>query len=151
MRASKRWWRALVPVASMLSLGVVLTSCGGSPSLAGTSSTVTYCTNGGVDLAVQIYHPTDVPKNPVPVVVYFHGGGWQQGVPFIGAGTHFGDVETSIVNHGWYFATVQYRLAPRSSTPSAPSGISEHRLASSTSTRRASGSSATAQVASWPP
>jgi acetyl esterase/lipase len=108
----KRWWRALVPGASVLALGVVLTSCGGSPSLAGTPSTVTYCTNGGVDLAVQIYHPADVPKNPVPVVVYFHGGGWQQGVPFIAAGTQFGDVETSIVNHGWYFATVQYRLAP---------------------------------------
>ncbi len=112
VRAGKRGCRALVAVVSMLSLGVVLTSCGGSPSLAGTSSTVTYCTNGGVDLAVQIYHPTDVPKNPVPVVVYFHGGGWQQGVPFIGAGTHVGDVETSIVDHGWYFATVQYRLAP---------------------------------------
>ena len=112
MSARNRWWRVLVPVASVVALGAALTSCGGAPTLAGTPSTVTYCTNGGVALAVEIYHPTDVPKNPVPIVVYFHGGGWQSGVPFIEAGTHFGDVETSIVDHGWDFATVQYRLAP---------------------------------------
>ncbi|MDQ1360596.1 MAG: hypothetical protein QOJ44_973 [Acidimicrobiaceae bacterium] len=106
------WRRVFVLIVSVVSLGAVLASCSGTPSLAGTSTTVTYCTDGGVALAVQIYHPTDVPKSPVPVVVYFHGGGWEQGVPFIEAGTHFGDVESKIVNHGWDFATVQYRLAP---------------------------------------
>jgi acetyl esterase/lipase len=101
----------------MVLLGTVLASCSGVASLAGTSTTVTYCNNGGVALAMQIYHPMDVPKNPMPIVVYFHGGGWEEGVPFIEAGTHFGDVETSIVNHGWAFATVQYRLAPEWAWP----------------------------------
>lgn len=64
-----------------------------------------------------LYHPVTVPKEPVPVVVYFHGGGWEQGTPFIAPGTQIGDVESDLVNHGWDFATVQYRLAPRWSWP----------------------------------
>lgn len=96
----------------MVVCAAILTSCGGSPSLAGTESTLTYCTNGGEALTLQLYHPSDVPKDPVPTVVYFHGGGWELGVPSITPGTQIGNVESNIVNHGWDFATVEYRLAP---------------------------------------
>jgi acetyl esterase/lipase len=98
---------------SVMIVAVTLTSCGGAPGLAGTASTLTYCTNGGTALTLQLYHPTAAPGHPVPVVVYFHGGGWELGTSAIQPGTHFGDVESDLVDHGWDFASVQYRLAPR--------------------------------------
>ncbi len=112
------WYRVLAPFISVATLAVILTSCGGAPVLAGTVSTLTYCTNGGTALTLQLYHPTAVPKHPVPVVVYVHGGAWELGTPSIQPGTHVGDVESDLVNHGWDFATVQYRLAPQWPWPS---------------------------------
>jgi acetyl esterase/lipase len=101
----------------MVALGGMLTSCGGPPTLAGSASALTYCTNGGQALSLALYHPVAVPKEPVPVVVYFHGGSWEGGTPLFGPGTQMGDVESDVVNHGWDFATVQYRLAPQWSWP----------------------------------
>ncbi|HEX3567905.1 MAG TPA: alpha/beta hydrolase [Acidimicrobiales bacterium] len=109
--------RGLALIMAVVTLGVILTSCGGSPTLAGTASTLTYCTNGGETLSLVLYHPSAVPKGPVPVVVYFHGGGWEGGTPFVAPGTQIGDVESNLVNHGWDFATVEYRLAPQWSWP----------------------------------
>lgn len=109
--------RILAPFVALVAFGAILTSCGGSPTLAGTASTLTYCTNEGQTLSLVLYHPSAVPAKPVPVVVYFHGGGWEGGTPFIAPGTEIGDVESHIVNHGWDFATVEYRLAPQWSWP----------------------------------
>lgn len=109
--------RVLTLLMAVVAFGAILTSCGGSPTLAGTASTLTYCTNGGETLSLELYHPSAVPTKPVPVVVYFHGGGWEGGTPFIGPGTQIGDVESDVVHHGWDFATVEYRLAPQWSWP----------------------------------
>ena len=104
---------------ALVAFGMILTSCGGSPTLAGDASTLTYCTNGGDALRLELYRPSAAPTKPVPVVVYFHGGGWEGGTPFIAPGTQIGDVESDLVNHGWDFATVEYRLAPQWSWPAA--------------------------------
>ena len=45
------WYRVLAPFISVATLAVILTSCGGAPVLAGTVSTLTYCTNGGTALS----------------------------------------------------------------------------------------------------
>lgn len=109
--------RVLTLLLAVLALGAILTSCGAPPTLAGTGSPLTYCTNGGEALSLVLYHPTALPAKPVPIVVYFHGGGWEGGTPFIGPGTQIGAIESDIVNHGWDFATVEYRLAPQWSWP----------------------------------
>jgi acetyl esterase/lipase len=109
--------RALGLITAAVAAGGILTSCGGSPTLPGTASTVTYCTNGGEALSLTLYHPSAVPTKPVPVVVFFHGGAWELGTPSIAPGSQIGDVEANIVNHGWDFATVEYRLAPQWSWP----------------------------------
>jgi acetyl esterase/lipase len=102
---------------ALVALAGILTSCGGPPTLNGAPSVLTYCTSGGERLSLTLYHPVPVPKQPVPVVVYFHGGGWEGGSPHIAPGTQIGAVESDLVNHGWDFATVQYRLAPKWSWP----------------------------------
>ena len=39
---------------------------------------LTYCTTGGVDLKMDVYHPNEL-TSAVPVVVFIHGGGWTSG------------------------------------------------------------------------
>lgn len=67
-------------------------------------------------LPIRIYTPLDVARDPLPVLVYFHGGGWV-----------FGSIEghdpvcRALANHAsCLVVSVGYRLAPEHKFPAAP-------------------------------
>ncbi len=96
-----------------LVLGVAVSTAGcGAPSLSGTERTVTYCSGPLASGTLDLYQPASVPKGGSPVAVFFHGGAWMLGDSAIGPGTFIGDLESSLVDDGWAFASVNYRLAP---------------------------------------
>jgi acetyl esterase len=72
----------------------------------------------GVDgnaIPVRIYWP-EVGGDPLPVVVFFHGGGWVIG----GIDSHDGTVRSLVNQTGAIFVSVDYRLAPEHPFPAAP-------------------------------
>jgi acetyl esterase/lipase len=76
--------------------------------------TVTYCTDGGVPLAMSLFAPSASPR-PVPVVVEIHGGGWQQGSRLLSLASS--TTAADLVAAGIMVASVDYRLAPRDPWP----------------------------------
>lgn len=69
---------------------------------------VTYCTMGGVELKMDAYFPDDR-SQPVPVVVYVHGGGWAAGDKHGGPGPGY---TVSLLQNGFAVFSINYRLAP---------------------------------------
>ncbi|MFD6859217.1 alpha/beta hydrolase fold domain-containing protein [Rhodococcus sp. NPDC060090] len=74
---------------------------------------------GGGDLPVRIYVPAaagPVPETPLPVVLYFHGGG------FIGGSIDVADEPCRAVANGTgaIVVSAEYRLAPEHRFPAAP-------------------------------
>lgn len=67
------------------------------------------------DLPVRIYHPASVDTAPLPILVYFHGGGWVLG----NLDTH--DVLCRALSRGAHAVavSVDYRLAPEHPFPAA--------------------------------
>jgi acetyl esterase/lipase len=64
-------------------------------------------TGGGQDLHVEIARPKMMPKDPMPVMLQIHGGGWS-------GGSH----KTTMIykvfaQHGYFAASVEYRLASK--------------------------------------
>jgi acetyl esterase/lipase len=51
------------------------------------------------------------------LVVFLHGGAWELGDGALSADSFDGDLEADIVNKGWIFASVNYRLAPQNKWP----------------------------------
>jgi acetyl esterase/lipase len=51
----------------------------GAPQEADVVRDVEYGTGGGRPLRMHLVRPKSPPKDPMPVVVYVHGGGWQGG------------------------------------------------------------------------
>ncbi len=66
------------------------------------------------DVPIRIYKPSDDPA--LPVLVYFHGGGWVIG----SIETHDGPCRDLAVQTGCCVVSVEYRLAPESPYPAAP-------------------------------
>jgi acetyl esterase/lipase len=66
-----------------------------------------------VPLTMDIYYPTHV-NEPMPAVVYVHGGGWYSGDKETGKGKY--DI-APLVNSGYVVASINYRLAPRYKFP----------------------------------
>lgn len=66
---------------------------------------VEYGKGGGVSLKLDIIRPTTQPKDPMPVVVFIHGGGWS-------AGDKEGGIQhlTPLARKGYFTATINYRL-----------------------------------------
>jgi acetyl esterase len=62
---------------------------------------------------VRVYRPSD--HAPLPVVVYFHGGGWVIG----DVATHDAFARTMAVMSGCMIVSVDYRLAPEHKYPAA--------------------------------
>lgn len=60
--------------------GAGLAACGSPPPVSTAplhpNRTVTYCTDGGQALAMDLYTVAHPPKGGSPVVVFIHGGGW---------------------------------------------------------------------------
>jgi acetyl esterase/lipase len=69
---------------------------------------VTYGKAGDVELKLDIYFSKET-KGKLPVTVYVHGGGWQNGDKSIGAGAM---AIGELVKRGYLVVSVNYRLAP---------------------------------------
>lgn len=68
---------------------------------------VTYCTNDGVDLQLDFFHAPVA--DATPLVVFVHGGGWTSGNK---GQLRQLDAFDTLLESGYSFASVNYRLAP---------------------------------------
>jgi len=66
------------------------------------------------NVPIRLYRPADV-RDPLPVVVYFHGGGWVMG----GIESHDDSCRHLSALSGCLVASVDYRLAPEHPFPAA--------------------------------
>ena len=96
---------------ALVALLVVVSGCGGPPSLVGTQRSYTYCENGGVAETLDVYEPTSSIRS-APAMVDIHGGGWVSGDANLQPGSVDWDVESALVSNGWVFVSINYRLAP---------------------------------------
>jgi acetyl esterase len=69
----------------------------------------------GNDVPIRIYWPVGAGSS-LPVVVFFHGGGWVIG----GIESHDAAVRSLVDQTGFLFVSVDYRLAPEHRYPAAP-------------------------------
>ena len=74
---------------------------------------VTYCTAEGVELKLDIFLPKQ-PLGVVPLVIYVHGGGWTEGDKRGGEGMLDAP---ALLEAGFAFASLNYRLAPEYTFP----------------------------------
>lgn len=74
---------------------------------------VTYCTNDGVDLKMDVYFPWR-PAGPSPVVMFVHGGGWVAGTKI---GTPGMSYFLDLARRGYTTFSIDYRLAPTYTFP----------------------------------
>ncbi|WP_419924953.1 alpha/beta hydrolase [Candidatus Poriferisocius sp.] len=68
----------------------------------------------GTELPIRIYWPS-TSDQPLPVVVFFHGGGWVIG----GIDSHDGQVREMVNRTAMVYVSVDYRLAPEARFPAA--------------------------------
>ena len=68
----------------------------------------------GTELPIRIYWPS-TSNEPLPVVVFFHGGGWVIG----GIDSHDGQVREMVNRTAMVYVSVDYRLAPEARFPAA--------------------------------
>lgn len=86
-----------------------------------------YARRGALDLTLDLYLP-EIPggsahSRPLPLVVYYHGGGWCRGSSGSPSSVYFGLEVSSL---GVAVACVNYRLAPQHPAPAA---VQDARLA----------------------
>ena len=87
-----------------------------SPPLSkGAMQTVTYCTDGGKPLAMDISLPSPRPTALAPVVIYVHGGGWEHGSK--AGGGFLEQLQPQLIAKGFVVASIDYRLAPADKWP----------------------------------
>lgn len=67
---------------------------------------------GGRALKLNIIRPKTIPSEPMPVVVYIHGGGWQNGSAERGIGQLAG-----FARRGYFGASIEYRLSDEATFP----------------------------------
>lgn len=76
--------------------------------------TVTYCTNTGTPLAMDIALPAPH-QAAAPAVLYIHGGGWEHGNRL--GGGFLEQLRPQLVAKGFVVAAIDYRLAPKDKWP----------------------------------
>ena len=74
--------------------------------------TLTYASRGGVDLVLDLYLPSEPIRQPVPVIVFLHGGGWSGGTRTTGP-----DFRRYFARDGFAMASIEYRLTPSITFP----------------------------------
>jgi len=67
---------------------------------------------GGRPLRMDIYRPKAPPEEPMPAVIWIHGGAWRQGDKESG-----GPRLVPLVQHGYFGASIEYRLSPEAVFP----------------------------------
>jgi acetyl esterase/lipase len=92
------------------------------------TTTVTYCTQHGTALAMDLYQPPAGAARPAPVALYVHGGGFALGdrrLRGLGArlANHAGallpQLRAVLNERGFVVASIDYRLPPASPWPAA--------------------------------
>jgi acetyl esterase/lipase len=89
---------------------------------AGHTTTLTYCSPGGVPLAMDVTEPAAGAARPAPVALYVHGGGWFEGdrqpsgvagnVLAGQDGALFIPLRDQLSRRGFVVASIDYRLIP---------------------------------------
>jgi acetyl esterase/lipase len=73
---------------------------------------VRYGKVGDADLLLDVYRPRNMPKEPLPAIVWIHGGAWA-----------YGDKERPLAGflayYGYFVVSINYRLAPLNRFPAA--------------------------------
>jgi acetyl esterase/lipase len=94
----------------------------------GTMTTLTYCTQHGTGLAMDVHQPPAGAARPAPVALYVHGGGFTLGNRRLGgqggslanhAGALLPQLRAVLNHHGVVVAAIDYRLAPLNPWPAA--------------------------------
>jgi len=65
---------------------------------------------GGRALHAEIAFPAALPPKPMPAVIWIHGGGWK-------AGTQKKNVAQWLADHGYFTASIEYRLSDEAKWP----------------------------------
>jgi acetyl esterase/lipase len=87
---------------------------GGAAHLENGEFDLPYCvTEQGLEIKMDLYRPRRQDK-PTPLVIYMHGGGWIGGDKRTGIGLIFA---RRLVDAGYAFASLDYRLAPEFQFP----------------------------------
>jgi len=73
---------------------------------------VVYGKGGGKDLKLDILRPKQAPADPMPVVVYIHGGAWKAG-----SKSGMPPLCTRLVQQGYFCASVEYRFSQEAVFP----------------------------------
>src|SRR5579871_1270009 len=74
--------------------------------------TLTYASPGGQPLVLDLYEPSAA-RNPLPVIVFLHGGGWSGGTRTTGP-----DFARFFARDGFAMVSIEYRLTPAITFPS---------------------------------
>ncbi len=69
----------------------------------------------GGPLPIRLYRPADAGTSPLPIVMFFHGGGWVVG----DLDTYDGTARLHAAGTGAVVVSVDYRLAPEHPFPAA--------------------------------
>lgn len=102
--------------ASLTLVVLVLSACGGGPAAAmpsgGGAQTVTYCTDGGIALTLDMYEPPHAAGRH-PLLVFAHGGSWAFGSSSLAEQSRLVQgVVSGALSAGFAVASLNYRLAP---------------------------------------
>jgi acetyl esterase/lipase len=81
---------------------------------------VVYSENGARPLRMHVLRPKTLPREPMPVIVFVHGGGWFEGHRNRGIGplAHFAE-------RGYFCASVEYRLSGEAKFPAQIEDVKE--------------------------
>jgi acetyl esterase/lipase len=71
---------------------------------------VVFSTPSGIPLYLDIIQPDPLPAEPMPAVIYIHGGGWQQG-------DRKGEQNLFLAEHGFFTINIEYRLSAQAIFP----------------------------------
>ena len=89
----------LVLIASVLSVLPTYVACAHT-----VLRDIEYASVDGISLRLDLYLPTQQPEEPVPLVIWVHGGGWR-------AGTKDQTLAPSALGEDYAIASVDYRLS----------------------------------------
>jgi acetyl esterase/lipase len=96
---------------SLRTLGARALEASARPVYAVQLQTLKYASPDGVDLLLDLYLPQGAPQ-PLPLIVFLHGGGWSQGTRTTGP-----DFKRFFAQDGIAIAAIDYRLTPAVTFP----------------------------------
>jgi acetyl esterase/lipase len=97
-------------LAAVVVVGVA--AAGGQGTKPAELRTLTYASRGGADLVLDLYLPAKPIRQPIPVIVFLHGGGWSGGTRTTGP-----DFKRYFAQDGFATASIEYRLTPAITFP----------------------------------